>query len=312
MPPLDKFRKIRRDVLQTINDLRHKAAEKAPDTIPLEHDEFGNAAADAYAEQLLGPLKMEPNDNMMQQFCEQFGLVNPNKDAVAIIGFSYLEDDMESPDKTRAAEFMDAHGLLLELQHEMNLLKDAKFTHVGIGLAMDSTKVLIVEILTKKTIAIDRLQPTETGGVLVQGRVFDDKVGLYAARICLRDNVKKVFGEAAPEHMFVEEITGSKVKNYEIRFKQQIADEVFYAAENIVLEIFMRTAQVNKIKYGAAAQANEKIKFQDLRLDMRQPLELKPDPRIEIENQHDREVYDIENRERLQREEEERVMRIAA
>lgn len=40
-------------------------------------------------------------------------------------------------------------------------------------------------------------------------------------------------------------------------------------------------------------------------------MDLKPDPRIEIENQHDREVNEIEQRERLQREEEERVIRIA-
>lgn len=74
---------------------------------------------------------------------------------------------MESPDKTRAAEFMDAHGLLLELQKEMNDLKDSKYTHIGIGLAMDSTKVLIVEILTKKAISVDRLHSTETGAILV-------------------------------------------------------------------------------------------------------------------------------------------------
>lgn len=78
-------------------------------------------------------------------------------------------------------------------------------------------------------------------------------MGLYAARVCQRDNVKKVYGEAAPADMSVEEITGSKHKNYEIRFKQQIADEVFYSADNVVCELFVRTAQVSKIKYGSHA-----------------------------------------------------------
>lgn len=49
LPPLDKHRKIRRDVLQTINDLR----KKFPDTLPLEQDEYGNHAADEYANYLL-------------------------------------------------------------------------------------------------------------------------------------------------------------------------------------------------------------------------------------------------------------------
>jgi hypothetical protein len=62
---------------------------------------------------------------------------------------------------------MDAHGLLLELQHEMSLLRDKQFTHLGIGLAMDASRVLVVEILTKKEFAIDRLHLTENGGVEV-------------------------------------------------------------------------------------------------------------------------------------------------
>lgn len=37
----------------------------------------------------------------------------------------------------------------------------------------------------------------------------------------------------------------------------------------------------------------------------------KPDPRVEIENQHDREVNEQEARERAQREEEERLIRLA-
>lgn len=49
LPPMDPFRKIRRDVLATVNDLREKWREKHPETLPLSHDEFGNVAADEYA-----------------------------------------------------------------------------------------------------------------------------------------------------------------------------------------------------------------------------------------------------------------------
>jgi hypothetical protein len=96
---------------------------------------------------------MQPNDALLKKLCETHGLLG--RDTVAVIGFSHLEDDFDSPDKTRAAEFMDAHGLLLELQQEMSMLRDEKYTHVGIGLAMDAQKVLIVEILTIRPFTVD-------------------------------------------------------------------------------------------------------------------------------------------------------------
>ena len=32
-------------------------------------------------------------------------------------------------------EFMDAHGLLLEMQNEMQILSDPNATHIGVGFA---------------------------------------------------------------------------------------------------------------------------------------------------------------------------------
>ena len=52
------------------------------------------------------------------------------------------------------------------------------------------------------------------------------------------------------------------------------------------------------MKYGAAAQQGERLNFKDLKLEMRQPMEFKPDPRVEIENVHDRENFEQEAREK--------------
>jgi hypothetical protein len=68
MPPLDKFRKIRRDVLQTINDLR----AKFPETMPLDHDEFGNHAADEYATYLLTE---DENKGTLEKICDYHNVV---------------------------------------------------------------------------------------------------------------------------------------------------------------------------------------------------------------------------------------------
>jgi len=50
-------------------------------------------------------------------------------------GIAYLEEDVVSKDPTKKDEFMDAHGLLLELQYELGQITDHAFTHVGLGFA---------------------------------------------------------------------------------------------------------------------------------------------------------------------------------
>ena len=47
------------------------------------------------------------------------------------------------------------------------------------------------------------------------------------------------------------------------------------------------TGDATKIKYGSAATQGERIKFQDLQVAIKQPMEFKPDPRVELENAHD-------------------------
>lgn len=73
----------------------------------------------------------------MHKLCEAHHVINPDK-TVAVYGYAFFEDDFESPDRTRFDEFMDAHGLLLELQKEREMLVDEQYTHLGIGFAMDN------------------------------------------------------------------------------------------------------------------------------------------------------------------------------
>lgn len=84
---------------------------------------------------------------------------------------------------------------------------------------------MIVEILTAKYFAINRLNATENGGVEVTGRILMENTGLYAARICLlssiqaNPNAPKVYATAAPEHMVVDEIkSGQRIRKFSIIF----------------------------------------------------------------------------------------------
>jgi hypothetical protein len=74
------------------------------------------------------------------------------------VGYSHLDDDTAGGDITKMAEFMDAHGLLLEMQTEMEQLSDPAATHIGVGFAEDSTKVLVVELLAESSLVVSTLQ----------------------------------------------------------------------------------------------------------------------------------------------------------
>ena len=73
------------------------------------------------------------------------------------MGYSHLDDDNASGDFTKMSEHMDAHGLLLEMQKEMEILSDPKATHIGVGFAEDSTKVLVVELLAESALMVTTL-----------------------------------------------------------------------------------------------------------------------------------------------------------
>lgn len=108
LPPLDKMRKVRRNITQTINDIRSKFGNNH-----ISGDILTNRAANEYAEYLL---LNEENPELLKQICEKNNIVGEHK---VIQGIAHLEEDIISKDPTKKEEFMDAHGLLLELQDEL-------------------------------------------------------------------------------------------------------------------------------------------------------------------------------------------------
>ena len=52
-------------------------------------------------------------------------------------------------------EFMDAHGLLVELEHELSILIRKDFNHIGVGFAQDKHHVKVVELLMTHPLQID-------------------------------------------------------------------------------------------------------------------------------------------------------------
>jgi hypothetical protein len=124
LPPLDKMRKVRREVIKTCNEYRQKFGHPSVYT-----DTLTNHAANEYAKFLLTD---DQNDDSLAQIAEHHKVVGVQK---AIVGFSYLDDDHDAGDLTKMNEFMDAHGLLLELQEEMGQITNKDYTHIGVGFA---------------------------------------------------------------------------------------------------------------------------------------------------------------------------------
>lgn len=147
LPKLDRMRKIRRDILRTINDVREKVRSGT-----IHIDTFANKAANEYAEYLL---RNPENEQQMKKICNDFHVTGVG-DFVAVVGFAVLEEE-EDQQGTLADNMMDAHGLVMELEEELSHLMNDRFTHIGIGFAFDKTQVKVVELLSQKHIMVNQL-----------------------------------------------------------------------------------------------------------------------------------------------------------
>ena len=155
MPPLDKMRKFRRDIIKSINDYR--SMNKVPGVYI---DILANKAACEYAEHLLTG---EDNETVLTDILNKHLIVGQ---VTTLVGMSLLEeDDEDGHSRVLHGEFMDAHGVLCELQDDLERMIDAKYTHVGVGFAWNKDKVLVVEFYSVKTLVISQLTESEDGGI---------------------------------------------------------------------------------------------------------------------------------------------------
>ncbi len=90
----------------------------------------------------------------------------------------------------------------------MQALSDPAVTNIGVGFAEDSTKVLVVELLSSSPLVVTSMMPGEDGSVHVEGLNLDPgNAGLYAARIVSSANEKKVASLIGPQHISFDKTT---------------------------------------------------------------------------------------------------------
>jgi hypothetical protein len=269
MPPLDKMRKFRRDIVKSINDYREM--NKVPGVYP---DILANKAACEYAEHLLTG---EESETVLTDILNKHMIVGA---VTVLIGQSNLEEDDEDDHnggRVIHGEFMDAHGVLCELQDDLERMIDHKYTHVGVGFAWSKEKVLVVEFYSVKPVVISQLTESEDGGVDIRGTMLSTEVGLYAARIVAIKNQKKDVKIVGPPNIQYDKVS----RNFIITIEGP-ADGLFYSEDPKILEIYIRRQQIDKIQY--SVQSQERINVAHLELALRLPMEYLPDPRTVIED----------------------------
>lgn len=230
MPPLDKMRKIRRDIIKSINEYREQH------TIPgVYQDILANRAANEYAEYLLSN---EENSGVISEVLNKHMLVGS---VTTLVGMSLLEED-DADDKVLHHEFMDAHGVLCEFHEDLEKILDPRYTHVGVGFAWNKEKVLVVEFFSVKPLMINQLTESEDGGVDIRGMMLSGEVGIYAARIVSIKNNKKDIKLVGPPNIQFDKGT----RTFVITIEGPI-DNIFYSDDPKILEIYIRKSQIDKI-----------------------------------------------------------------
>jgi len=144
----------------------------------------------------------------------------------------------------------------------------------------------------------------------VRGHVIKPKeVGLYAASICPGSNPTKQLTIIGPAGIEYDRESGA----YTVTLKTQGMENLFFSNdEPKFLDLWVQTKQVEKIKYGAEAQPDERVNTKHLHLSARLPMDYYPDPRVVIEDQTDQQKFDREIAEKAKRIEEERLVQVAA
>ena len=271
LPKLDRMRKIRRQIVRTINEVR-----EAHGATSIYTDALSNKAATEYANWLMS----NPEDEAKaKEICKEFNVVG---EIIPLVGFAVLEED-EDHQGTLQEQMMDAHGLLLELEYELKILSDAKHTHIGIGFAFDKEKVKVVEFVSTKTLMINQVNESEDGGVEARGVVLNKEIGLYACRLVALSKMTKDIKVVGPANIQFQKNSG----NFIVHFPGPI-ENVFYCQNDLkVLEFYIRRSQIDKIMYGVESQ--ERVNISHLELALTIPMEYMPDPRTVLEDAADME-----------------------
>mmetsp|Transcript_17526 Transcript_17526/g.19828 ORF Transcript_17526/g.19828 Transcript_17526/m.19828 type:complete len:813 (+) Transcript_17526:34-2472(+) len=290
LPPLDQMRRYRREIFNELNQQRSES-----DLPPMQLDILGNLAATEYAEWLQ---QNGESDAKCQEICEKYGCVGEN---VGVISGTVLDEDIKRDHAHLLPSFMDAHGLLMEISEDRDRLLSEDFTHIGVGLSLEDENIRLVELFSQKVVTVTQIHESEDEGMYeVRGKMLDQTVGVYAARVYQIASGKEVLVVGPPKIQFDRE-----QKDFIIFL--DLPDGLY--AEALMLELYVRK-KPETIPYGEPS--DDVVKVKDVKHVLSAPLQLYPDPRVNLEDQFDQEKAELERQRKEQLERERQSEKLAA
>ena len=262
LPPLDPWRKVRRELIKAVNLSRQEEA------VGLETVYIDWLATEGCHDYTKLVLEDEEDEDQLLKMLSDSKAVGEMKVCTAL---TLLEEDVSEP-KHLVEPFLDAHGLLMELNREMIL--DEGNTHVGIGLGVRDMRLCLVYAFSSKKVEVTAIQKAE-GCIEVKGEVTASEFGVYVGRLV--DSSMKEIAIVGPSEMSYEpnskEFTIKIPSNTEIEYDDEGYGKNF-------LEVYIR-ANPDTIPYGKTSDS--KVSIKHVELAERRRLEHYPDPRHQYE-----------------------------
>ena len=256
-------RKIRYRLFKFINKMRTDCH-----MTPYHIDLIANNLAMLYADYLLNNKENEEELNNMAKalnFKAEFKVSSLD---------SFIDSDGGRPDINAMAKYMefaddfyDVQATLVEFEeHCDNILSD-NFNKVGIGIALNDMKVVVVDIFLKREVTIDScsINP-ENGSIILKGELTNEQFGAYALRIISPSAPTKTIVHITPQHITPANIS-TKIRPFTAVFNN--IGKVLEDPEPKNIEIYIRV-KPDLIPYNKIF--SDKIRFEDLTLGAVVPL----------------------------------------
>lgn len=185
-----------------------------------------------------------------------------------------------------STDFYDVQATLVEFeQHSENILSE-DFNKIGIGMAFNDTKVVVVDIFNHCDVIVEACSVNEnTGAIVVKGIMANEQYGAYALRIVKADTPNKTLLQITPQHI-TPGFSEGKVRAFTATFVN--ASSILSEPEQKIIEVYIRV-KPELIPYNKAF--TDKIRFEDLLLGARIPLENFPIDRM-LREEHRQDMED--------------------
>ena len=177
-------------------------------------------------------------------------------------GLSQMKKYMEY-----ANEFFDVQATLVEFEEHSDNILSNDFNSVGIGIAINDIKVVVVNIFLKREVIINSCYINfDSGNVTIKGQLSTDQYGAYALRIISPKNPTKTIVYITPQQITPAK-DGNKIRPFIAVFNN--IGRVLEDLEPKNIEIYVRV-KPDLILYNRIF--SDKIKFDDLTLGAVIPL----------------------------------------